>query len=67
MLDVPDSVGHARILGMGDLLLVHEDPKSYELGEIAHVENVMRSEHKNRSHRRLEKSEEFFSTVTPGE
>lgn len=66
-LDVPEGVGYARILGMGDLLLVREESKSYELGEIAHVENVMRTEHKTRTHRRTEKTEEFFSTVTETE
>jgi hypothetical protein len=66
-LDVPEGVGYARILGIGDLLLVREEPRKYELGEIAHIENVMRSERRTRSHRRTHKSEEFFSTVTERE
>ncbi|HCX80276.1 MAG TPA: hypothetical protein DHV01_01585 [Rhodoferax sp.] len=67
VLDVPEGVGYARILGMGDLMLVQEELKRYELGEITHIENVMLSERRSRSHRRTEKSEEFYSTITESE
>lgn len=66
-LVVPEGVGYARILGIGDLMLVREEPKKYELGEIAHIENIMAGEYKDRSHRRLEKTEESFSTFTERE
>jgi hypothetical protein len=64
---VPEGVGYARILGVGDLMLVREEPKRYELGEIAHIENIMAGEYKDRSHRRMNKTESFFSTVTERE
>jgi hypothetical protein len=67
VLDVPQGTGYARVLGMGLLHLVREEPKRYELGEIAHVENVMAKERRERKHRRTEKTEEFFSTTTERE
>lgn len=64
---VPTGSGYARILGMGDLKVVREEPRNYELGEIAHIENIMAGEFKDRSHRRLQKTEETFSTITERE
>lgn len=64
---VPTGSGYARILGMGDLKVVREEPRQYELGEVAHIENIMAGEFKDRSHRRLQKTEETSSTLTERE
>jgi len=49
---VPEGVGTARPLGVSDLMLVRQRIKRYELGEVAHIENVLRGELKERTHRR---------------
>lgn len=46
--------------GVGDLLMVKQTLKAYELAEFAHVENVMASELREREHRRLTVREEEF-------
>lgn len=40
----PTTVGEARILGVGELILVRETLSRYEYAEIAHIENVLKSE-----------------------
>ncbi|MEN9934257.1 MAG: hypothetical protein RLZZ387_836 [Chloroflexota bacterium] len=45
--------------GIGDLLLVRQTLKAYELAEFAHVENVLAGESREREHRRLNVREEF--------
>lgn len=50
--------------GIADLLVVKQQIKRYEAGEIAHVENVLIGEKKSRAHRQLERSEETFVTET---
>jgi hypothetical protein len=47
-----------RPLGMGDLLVVKQKLLRYETGEIAHIENVLKSEKKERVHKRLREIEE---------
>lgn len=49
-------------VGVADLLVVKQHIKSYEPGEIAHIENVMASEKRERTHRRLDRTEEIFTT-----
>ncbi len=44
-------------MGIGDLLMVKEHVLRYEGGELAHVENVLKSEHLSRETRRLERTE----------
>lgn len=51
-------------LGVGDLKLVHQQLLGYRDGEIADIHNVMLGETLERNHRRLERTEETFSTVT---
>ncbi len=51
------SGGEIRPVGIGDLLMVREHVLRYEGGELAHVENVMKSEHLSRDTRRLERTE----------
>lgn len=46
-------------VGIGDLLIVRQNLKAYELGEFAHVENVMQGEFREREHRRLSLREEI--------
>src|SRR5262249_35155294 len=45
--------------GVGDLLLVKQTLKAYELAEFAHVENVLAGESREREHRRLNLREEI--------
>ena len=48
--------------GIGDLLLVKQQLKGYRLGEIAHIENVLQGEKRERNHRRLNRvTDEFFT------
>jgi hypothetical protein len=49
--------GEIRPVGVGDLLIVKEHTLRYEGGELAHVENVLKSEHLSRETRRLERTE----------
>lgn len=44
-------------LYVGDLLVTQQQLLRYDLGEVAHIENVMASEEKERTHRRLDRSE----------
>lgn len=46
-----------RPVGIGDLLLVKQHVLRYEGGDLAHVENVMKSESLSRETRRLERTE----------
>jgi hypothetical protein len=54
---VPTGHGSIRPIGIGDLLLVKEHVLRYEGGDLAHVENVLKSEHLSRDTRRLERTE----------
>jgi hypothetical protein len=48
---VPDTtISPIRPIGIADLLQVRQKVKRYALGEIAHIENVMRSENRGRRH-----------------
>jgi hypothetical protein len=49
-------------LGVGDLLVVRQDVRRYEPGELAHVENVLKSETKKRRHSRLRETEDTVVT-----
>ncbi len=51
--------GHGTIspVGLGDLLMVREHVLRYEGGDLAHVENVLKSETLSRDTRRLERTE----------
>ncbi len=50
-----------RPLGIGDLKVVKETLLRYFSGELAHIENVLQGESKERKHRRLDRSEETFT------
>jgi hypothetical protein len=49
-------------LGVGDLKVVKQRLLAYEAGEISDIHNIMQGEAKERVHRRLEKTEESFSS-----
>lgn len=52
-----------RAVGVADLLVVKQQIKRYEAGEIAHIENVLAGEGKVRTHRQLNRTEEVISTI----
>lgn len=64
LFPVPPIMAHACEFkaGVGDLLIVRQKLKAYELGEFAHVENVLAGESRLREHRRLNVREEIEST-----
>ncbi|MGE5655436.1 MAG: hypothetical protein ACM37W_02250 [Actinomycetota bacterium] len=53
----PTSHGSIRPVGIGDLLLVKQHVLRYEGGDLAHVENILKTEHLSRETRRLERTE----------
>lgn len=53
--------------GIGDLLLIRQKLKGYRLAEIAHVENVLKGEKRDRNHRRLNRITEDFFTASETE
>lgn len=61
---VPETVGEVRPSGMAALLLVRSHILAYELDELAHIENVLRGEHRERSTRRLRRTEEVLTIET---
>jgi hypothetical protein len=57
--------GDARVLGFADLMMVEQELLRYELGEIAHVENVLIGELREREFRTATTTEQ--STTTESE
>ncbi len=60
----PTGAGTARPIGIADLMVVEQDIQKYEMGEIAHIENVLRGEAKERKHRRTQTTEESLFIET---
>jgi len=56
--------GEARVLGFADLMLVEQELLRYELGEIAHIENVLIGELREREFRTATTTEESTTTET---
>jgi hypothetical protein len=50
-ITVPSGSGEARVLGMADLMVLEQSLLRYELGEIAHIENVLLNERRSRKFR----------------
>jgi hypothetical protein len=50
-------------LGIGDLKVVKQKLKKYVSGEVAHIENVLRGEYKERKHRVLDRTEDIFTVA----
>ena len=51
-------------IGVGDLKVVKQWISMYEAGEVAHIENVLKGESKDRIHRRLDRRENILSIQT---
>ena len=51
---------YIRSVGVADLLVVKQQIKRYEPGEISHIENILAREAKDRTHRELNRTEETF-------
>jgi hypothetical protein len=56
--------GEIRPLGIGDLKVVKQKLVSYQLGEVAHIENVLRGESKERKYRVLDRTEQTLDVTT---
>jgi hypothetical protein len=54
---LPTGHGSLHPVGIGDLLLVKEHVVRYEGGDLAHVENILKTESLSRETRRLERTE----------
>lgn len=63
-ITAPPPVPQHSEAGVADLLVVRQKIKAYELGELAHVENVMAGETRERGTRRLTQIEEITETET---
>lgn len=57
----PNEKGRFHSLGIGVLHVIKQKLIGHEIGEIAHIENVMASEKRSRNHRTLHRTEEFTS------
>lgn len=57
---VPTTTGNVAPVGIGDLLIVKQQLKRYQGGDIAHIENILQGEEKAREHRRRRMSETVF-------
>lgn len=53
-----------RPLGVADLRVVKQSLLRYEMGEITHIENVLRTEKRERRHRFLRRTEESYTIET---
>lgn len=58
------NTGIFQSAGYGDLLIVEQNLLKYDLGEVAHIENILRGEKKTRQHTRLDRVEETQTTET---
>ena len=64
-LDVAPDVdvsGRITPLGIGDLKVVKQTLLAYVAGEVAHIENVLKGESKERTHRKLDRTETTIFT-----
>lgn len=59
-----DMSGRITTIGIGELKVVKETLKGYVAGEIAHIENVLKGEKRDRMHRRLDRSETMIYEAT---
>jgi hypothetical protein len=61
---VPASHGEVSPVGVADLLVVTQQLVRYEGAEVAHIENILRGEKKEREHTRRQETEELFVRET---
>ena len=59
---IPETYGNIKPVGEGELLIVKQQLVRYEGGDVAHIENIMSGETREREHRRLRKTEQFYLT-----
>jgi hypothetical protein len=59
---IPTSHGAVTPVGIGDLLVVRQSLKRYEALELAHIENVLKGEYKERVHKRARTTETTVTT-----
>lgn len=57
-----DVSGRITPLGIGDLKVVKQTLLAYVAGEVAHIENVLKGESKERTHRKLDRTETTLFT-----
>ncbi|MFD9408803.1 hypothetical protein ACFWBN_17535 [Streptomyces sp. NPDC059989] len=56
---IPATRGRVKPAGMADLLLVRQQLIGYEAADVAHIENVLRGESKQREHTRRQETEQI--------
>lgn len=61
---IPATHGTVAPAGIGDLLVVRQSLKHYEARELAHIENILKGEYKQRMHRRARTTEETITVET---
>ncbi|OKL59578.1 hypothetical protein UA08_05230 [Talaromyces atroroseus] len=61
---IPTTKGKVTPSGVADLLVVKQTLKSYQGADIAHVENVLKGESKQRTHKTTRRTEGTISTET---
>ncbi|MBL9140083.1 MAG: hypothetical protein JNK85_29695 [Verrucomicrobiales bacterium] len=61
---IPEGVGSFESLGVSELMVVKQRLLRYEMGEIAHIENVMATEERSREHRALRRTETLMREET---
>jgi hypothetical protein len=59
---VPLTVGAMKPPAVGDLLLVEQELRRYELGELAEIESIMRGERRERTIRKLARTSQTTTT-----
>lgn len=57
----PPLLPAVKPLGVGDLKVVKQSFERYSAGEIAHIENVLQGEYKERRHRQLNRTEDTLT------
>ena len=62
LLQIPMHSKLARAAGFADLYVVRDEWVKYDAGEIAHIENVLKREKKERAHTRLTETETTTTT-----
>ncbi len=58
------TISTIRSVGLADLSLVRQEIKRFEMGEIAHLENVMKGESRSRKHREIDQTTETVTVET---
>lgn len=53
---------YVQVLGIGDANVIRQKVVRHETGEVAHIENILKGESKEKTHRNLKIQEDFFSS-----